>query len=323
MPDSASLAVHPGVRRALDAGRPVVALESTVLAHGLPWPDNLALGRRLEEVVRAGGATPATIAVLRGRLRVGLEPDELERVARGHDLPKLSRRDLPAAIARYDEAVAAGAPPETRLDRARALLAAGWRERALPDLDAVAACAAGPATAQARRLLLGLRHPERERMLETAGRIALAGDASRFEEAHGLLAQLLAVADDLWEAHFALGLLARREGDAEGAERAFRAALVRHPEQPDALHELGVALLLRDQLTDALAALERAAALRPDDPGYLADAGYARLRAGDIPAARRHLERSRALAPDDEITGAYLAELARVEAEDRRAVGPS
>jgi pseudouridylate synthase len=100
MPDSASLAVHPGVRRALDAGRPVVALESTVLAHGLPWPDNLALGRRLEEVVRAGGATPATIAVLRGRLRVGLEPDELERVARGHDLPKLSRRDLPAAIAR-------------------------------------------------------------------------------------------------------------------------------------------------------------------------------------------------------------------------------
>ncbi|MGH2451682.1 MAG: tetratricopeptide repeat protein, partial [Candidatus Limnocylindria bacterium] len=171
--------------------------------------------------------------------------------------------------------------------------------------------------------LLGLRHPDRERMLETAGGIALGGDARRFDEARRLLGDLLSTDGDLWEAHFALGLLARREGDAEAAERSFRAALERWPEQPDALHELGVALLLREAVAEAVAMLERAAALRPDDPAYVADAGYARLRGGDIATARRHLERSRTLAPEDPVTAAYLAELARLGSEERPEVRPN
>jgi pseudouridylate synthase len=93
--------VHLGseVRRALEAERPLVALESTVLAHGLPYPENLALGQRLESTIRERGAVPATIAVLGGQLRVGLDGSELERVARSPRIEKLSRRDLPVAVA--------------------------------------------------------------------------------------------------------------------------------------------------------------------------------------------------------------------------------
>ena len=87
------------MRAALDGGAPVVALESTVIAHGLPWPENLELARSLEEQVRAAGAEPATIAVLSGRLRVGLEPEEVERLARGEGIAKLTRRDLAVAVA--------------------------------------------------------------------------------------------------------------------------------------------------------------------------------------------------------------------------------
>src|SRR5262249_56918289 len=81
-------------------GDPVVALESTVIAHGLPRPDNLDVARAMEAAVRAAGAVPATIAVLDGRVRVGLEPAELERVASDREMPKLSWRDVPLAIAR-------------------------------------------------------------------------------------------------------------------------------------------------------------------------------------------------------------------------------
>jgi pseudouridine-5'-phosphate glycosidase len=93
------LLLHPDARAALEAGRPVVALESTVIAHGLPWPENFTLARDLEATVRAGGAVPATIAVLGGRARVGLTGAELEQVARSPGMAKLSRRDLAAAIA--------------------------------------------------------------------------------------------------------------------------------------------------------------------------------------------------------------------------------
>lgn len=93
------LDVLPEVAGALTRGAPVVALESTVIAHGLPWPENLAMGRRLEAVVRESGAVPATVAVLGGRLRVGLGLDELEHLAQG-GLPKLSQRDLSWAVAR-------------------------------------------------------------------------------------------------------------------------------------------------------------------------------------------------------------------------------
>lgn len=88
---------HPEVSRALEQGRPVVALESTLLAHGLPRPDNLATGREVEEVVRRHGAVPATVAVLDGAAHVGLTDDELERVCSDPDLVKLSLRDIPVA----------------------------------------------------------------------------------------------------------------------------------------------------------------------------------------------------------------------------------
>ena len=90
----------PEVQAALDQNHPVVALESTVLAHGLPRPRNLEVGRALEEEVRAGGATPATVAVIRGNPRVGLTPGEVEHVAMAEGVLKLSTRDLPVAVAR-------------------------------------------------------------------------------------------------------------------------------------------------------------------------------------------------------------------------------
>ncbi len=89
------------VREAMAAGQAVVALESTVIAHGLPWPDNLALARALEGHVRDAGAIPATIALREGVLRVGLHDDELTWLAtEGRSIPKVSRRDLPVALAR-------------------------------------------------------------------------------------------------------------------------------------------------------------------------------------------------------------------------------
>lgn len=87
------------VREALDADRPVVALESTIIAHGLPRPRNLQVALELEEVVRAEGAVPATIAVLDGRPHVGLDKGQLERVANEDGIRKLGHRDLPLAVA--------------------------------------------------------------------------------------------------------------------------------------------------------------------------------------------------------------------------------
>lgn len=87
------------VAGALADGRPVVALESTLIAHGLPWPENLATARAAEEAVRAAGAVPATIAVLGGVVRIGLAGAELEHLARAGGVLKASRRDLSAAIA--------------------------------------------------------------------------------------------------------------------------------------------------------------------------------------------------------------------------------
>ncbi|QXE37425.1 pseudouridine-5'-phosphate glycosidase [Streptomyces sp. GMY02] len=98
MPDTTSQP-SPEVRDALAAGRPVVALESTIIAHGLPRPRNLAVAEELEELVRSGGAVPATVAVLDGRPHVGLVKDQLERVAQDESIRKLGHRDLAPAIA--------------------------------------------------------------------------------------------------------------------------------------------------------------------------------------------------------------------------------
>jgi pseudouridylate synthase len=89
----------PEVAAALKGGRPVVALESALIAHGLPWPINLETARQAEAAIRKEGAIPATIAVLRGRLTVGLGDSELEILAQGQNVLKASRRDLAAAVA--------------------------------------------------------------------------------------------------------------------------------------------------------------------------------------------------------------------------------
>ena len=91
--------LSPEVAEALDTGAPVVALESTLLAHGLPRPDNRAAADEVEAAVRAGGAVPATIAVLDGVPHVGLTPAQVDRVCEDPDLAKLGVRDLPVAAA--------------------------------------------------------------------------------------------------------------------------------------------------------------------------------------------------------------------------------
>jgi pseudouridylate synthase len=93
------LALSPDVAAALAQGRPVVALESTLLAHGLPRPDNRAAADQVEDAVRAGGAVPATIAVLDGVPHVGLTAEQVDRVCADPDLAKLGIRDLPVAAA--------------------------------------------------------------------------------------------------------------------------------------------------------------------------------------------------------------------------------
>ena len=90
----------PEVATALADGAPIVALESTIITHGMPWPDNLDTAWKVEETVRDGGAVPATIAVLDGRLRVGLSEGELEALAKAQDVAKLSRADLAVCMAR-------------------------------------------------------------------------------------------------------------------------------------------------------------------------------------------------------------------------------
>ncbi|MEX6508985.1 pseudouridine-5'-phosphate glycosidase [Jiella sp. M17.18] len=87
------------VAEALQSGRPVVALESTIVTHGMPFPQNLETAQRVEATVRERGAVPATIAVVGGDLRVGLTSDELEALAKAEDVMKLSRADLAFAIA--------------------------------------------------------------------------------------------------------------------------------------------------------------------------------------------------------------------------------
>jgi len=87
------------VAHAIGEGRPVVALESTVIAHGLPRPQNLETAHRLQEVVREAGAVPATIAIIGGKLTVGLTDDEMALLADRSDIRKISTRDIPVAVA--------------------------------------------------------------------------------------------------------------------------------------------------------------------------------------------------------------------------------
>ena len=92
--------IHPEVSDALGAGRPVVALESTIISHGLPRPDNLRVAREIEEAVRSGGAVPATIAIIGGEPHVGLDDDAMRRIAEGTEVVKVSVRDVAVLAAR-------------------------------------------------------------------------------------------------------------------------------------------------------------------------------------------------------------------------------
>ena len=92
--------IRPEVSDALAAGRPVVALESTIISHGLPRPGNLRVAREIEEAVRSGGAVPATIAIIGGEPHVGLDDDAMRRIAEGTEVVKVSVRDVAVLAAR-------------------------------------------------------------------------------------------------------------------------------------------------------------------------------------------------------------------------------
>lgn len=93
------LDVNPEVVKALEEGRPVVALESTIIAHGMPYPKNVETAIAVEEVIKANGAVPATIGILGGRIKIGLTKEEIEYMAHAKNVLKVSRRDLPLVIA--------------------------------------------------------------------------------------------------------------------------------------------------------------------------------------------------------------------------------
>lgn len=97
---AAWLARSPAVAAAQAQGRPVVALESTIIAHGMPFPQNLQTAREVEALLRGMGVEPATVAVMGGRIRIGLADAELEQLARAQGVHKVSRRDLPSVLAR-------------------------------------------------------------------------------------------------------------------------------------------------------------------------------------------------------------------------------
>lgn len=98
------LSVSPEVRAALDAGKPVVALESTIISHGMPYPQNVETALNVERIIREAGAIPATIAIIKGRITVGLSPEEIEYLGKkGLAVTKASRRDLPVLLARGED----------------------------------------------------------------------------------------------------------------------------------------------------------------------------------------------------------------------------
>lgn len=92
------LEIHPEVKAALDEGKPVVALESTIISHGMPYPKNVETALNVERIVRENGAVPATIAILKGKLKVGLTRDEIDSLGKNHEVIKTSRRDIPFIV---------------------------------------------------------------------------------------------------------------------------------------------------------------------------------------------------------------------------------
>ena len=327
-----------------DANGAILAFEHAHSLHPLTDPDIVRLAelyanagavspglahlRRIRPASPAYGAAQeltAIIAYQRGDLDAGTQAFD-RAIAAGTDSWELhasraaayhARGETEPAAAHYREALAKGAPGVVRLNLARIQLAADDRAGAERELDALLASEhTGEVACHARRLRFGLRQPDLERELERAGQSALAGDAATLDAATATFERAIAIEPDLWEAHFGLGIVARQRGNAEAARGAFTKVLGLWPDQPDALHELGVALLgSGDEMNAALRALDRAAALRPTDAAYLADAGFAHLRAGNLDTARRYLERASGIDANDPITKQYVGELLRIENE--------
>ena len=98
------LEISPEVKAALERGMPIVALESTIISHGMPYPQNVETALKVEEIIRAEGAVPATIAIIGGKLKAGLTKDEIEYLGKkGLGVTKASRRDLPVLVARGED----------------------------------------------------------------------------------------------------------------------------------------------------------------------------------------------------------------------------
>lgn len=93
------LDVRSDIREAIELNKPVVALESTILSHGMPYPENLEFARNVEKIIKEEGAVPATIAIIGGKIKVGLSDEELEIMCKAENVGKVSRRDLPIYIA--------------------------------------------------------------------------------------------------------------------------------------------------------------------------------------------------------------------------------
>lgn len=97
---NAPIDVHPEVEDALATGKPIVAMETALVTNGMPYPTNLTIATELEDIVRSSGVVPATIGFIGGRIKIGLQKHELERLAEGKGSPtKISRRDIAPAIA--------------------------------------------------------------------------------------------------------------------------------------------------------------------------------------------------------------------------------
>jgi pseudouridine-5'-phosphate glycosidase len=99
--DKELISIHPEVSRALRKGEPIVALESTVITHGLPFPENRDLAKNMEQVIREADCIPATIAILDGLIHVGLDDEQLERLAQGENMCKISVRDIAPAVTQH------------------------------------------------------------------------------------------------------------------------------------------------------------------------------------------------------------------------------
>ena len=295
------------LRRIGETSLAIVALEH---AHSLrPLRDTDALV--LAELYMAEQAPGQATSHLR---RIAADSEEFGRAQELLGVVALQKADQTAAQAFFERAAASGRST-ARAHLARMHIAAGRSEDAARDLELILAAADADrdARAQAHRLRLGLQRPDLEADLEQAGRRALSADGSRLDEVRAAFERVLAFDADIWEAHFGLGLVARQSEDFGRAAGSFRRALDLAPEQPDVMHELGVALLASGSKADALGLLDRAAALRPGEAAYIADAGFAHLRAGDLEAARDRLRIASAIDAKDPLTRAYIAELERVE----------